>query len=90
MIYIYYFCTPNYLQNSLYMTKILVVGAAGQIGTELIPHLQKIYGFDNVIAADIKPEMVKKLEGFSRAIQLDALDAAGYAEIVKREGRFYI
>lgn len=85
MIYIYYFCTPNYLQNSLYMTKILVVGAAGQIGTELIPHLQKIYGFDNVIAADIKPEMVKKLEGFSRAIQLDALDAAGYAEIVKRE-----
>ncbi len=85
MIYIYYFCTPNYLQNSLYMTKILVVGAAGQIGTELIPHLQKIYGFDNVIAADIKPEMVKKLESFSRAIQLDALDAAGYAEIVKRE-----
>lgn len=65
------------------MRKILVVGAAGQIGTELIPHLQKHYGNDNVIASDIKPEMVKKLSDFSRAVTLDALDSKKYAQIIK-------
>jgi nucleoside-diphosphate-sugar epimerase len=65
------------------MRKILVVGAAGQIGTELIPHLQKHYGNDNVIASDIKPEMVNKLSDFSRAVTLDALDSKKYAQIIK-------
>lgn len=65
------------------MRKILVVGAAGQIGTELIPHLQKQYGYDNVIASDIKPEMVAKLSMFSRSVTLDALDIKKYSEIVK-------
>ena len=32
---------------------ILVVGALGQIGTDLIPELQKIYGESHVIASDI-------------------------------------
>lgn len=36
--------------------RILVTGSLGQIGTELIAKLQKDYGFDNVIASDIKPE----------------------------------
>lgn len=67
------------------MTKILVVGAAGQIGTELIPHLQKLYGFDNVIAADIKPAMVEKLSKYSRAVVLDALDGETFSNLVKRE-----
>ena len=65
------------------MKKILVVGAGGQIGTELVPHLQKVYGHDNVIAADLKPEMVKRLAGFSRAISLDALNAEEYNKVVK-------
>ncbi|MDO4735933.1 MAG: L-threonine 3-dehydrogenase, partial [Bacteroidia bacterium] len=54
------------------MKKILVVGAGGQIGTELVPHLQKNYGYDNVIAADLKPEIVDRLSKTSRAISLDA------------------
>jgi saccharopine dehydrogenase-like NADP-dependent oxidoreductase len=62
--------------------KILVVGAAGQIGTELVPHLQKLYGEDNVIAADIRTDVVKKLSNTSRALVLDATDPSNYAEVV--------
>lgn len=65
------------------MKRILVVGAGGQIGTELVPHLQKVYGEDNVIAADLKPEMVKKLSTFSKAISLDALNLEEYNKVVK-------
>ena len=34
--------------------KILIIGACGQIGTELTTTLRKIYGNDNVIASDIR------------------------------------
>lgn len=34
--------------------KILIIGACGQIGTELTQKLRKIYGTDNVIASDIR------------------------------------
>lgn len=35
-------------------TKILIIGACGQIGTELTKKLRNIYGTDNVIASDIR------------------------------------
>jgi len=35
-------------------TKILIIGACGQIGTELTQKLRTIYGGDNVIASDIR------------------------------------
>ena len=35
-------------------TKILIIGACGQIGTELTHKLRMIYGTDNVIASDIR------------------------------------
>lgn len=66
------------------MKRILVVGAGGQIGTELVPHLQKHYGYDNVIAADLKPEIVERLSKTSIAIPLDALNGEAYAEAVKK------
>lgn len=65
------------------MRKILIVGAAGQIGSELIPYLQKQYGFDNVIASDIKKEMVDNISKFSHAVTLDALDIKNYTKIIK-------
>ena len=66
------------------MKRILVVGAGGQIGTELVPFLQKHYGYDNVIAADLKPAVVERLERTSIAMTLDALNETEYADTVRR------
>ncbi|PTX60141.1 nucleoside-diphosphate-sugar epimerase [Kordia periserrulae] len=35
-------------------TKVLIIGACGQIGTELTTALRKTYGFSNVVASDIR------------------------------------
>lgn len=35
-------------------TKILIIGACGQIGTELTQNLRKIYGVENVVASDVR------------------------------------
>ena len=45
------------------MKRILVIGACGQIGSELTLELRKKYGEDNVIAADLRnnpPESIAK------------------------------
>lgn len=55
------------------MSKILVVGAGGQIGTELVLALRKKKGNDNVIAADIKQEPSQELAQ-GPYIQMDVLD----------------
>lgn len=38
----------------LMKTKILIIGACGQIGTELTQNLRKIYGVENVVASDVR------------------------------------
>ena len=40
------------------MKRILVLGAGGQIGSELVPYLRSIYGADNVLATDVKHNAV--------------------------------
>ena len=35
-------------------TKILIIGACGQIGTELTAKLRSTYGVENVVASDIR------------------------------------
>ena len=35
--------------------RILIIGSSGQIGTELVVELRKMYGSENVIASDIRP-----------------------------------
>ncbi len=53
--------------------KILVTGALGQIGSDLITELSKIYGASNVISTDIKPPSEANVEG--TYIQLDVNDS---------------
>ena len=65
------------------MKRILIVGAGGQIGTELAPFLQKHYGVENVIAADLREEMEKKLTQNGPALILDACQIEPFAEVVK-------
>ena len=38
------------------MKKILVIGAGGQIGTELVLELRRRFGNDQVIASDVKDQ----------------------------------
>ncbi|MDR2585549.1 MAG: NAD-dependent epimerase/dehydratase family protein [Prevotellaceae bacterium] len=66
------------------MKNILVIGAGGQIGTELVPHLQRLYGEDHVVAADVKPETCHSLRAMAITEQFDALDINIYAQIVKK------
>ncbi len=55
------------------MEKILVIGCAGQIGSELTLKLRKLYGDENVVATDIKPAIKEITEGGPFEI-LDVLD----------------
>ncbi len=55
------------------MEKILVIGCAGQIGSELTIELRKLYGDSNVVATDIKPADKEITEGGPFEI-LDVLD----------------
>ena len=64
------------------MKRILVLGAGGQIGSELVPYLRSIYGADNVLATDVKHNAVLAEAGPFEA--LDALDAKSYAELVNK------
>lgn len=44
------------------MKKILVTGATGQIGSELVPELRRLYGNENVIAAGNKTQPSEELK----------------------------
>lgn len=62
--------------------KILVTGASGQIGSELVPKLRELYGKDNVIASDLKALEV----GSGSFEYLDVTDAKKLEEIVVQYG----
>jgi nucleoside-diphosphate-sugar epimerase len=63
------------------MERILVIGANGQIGSELVQALGEKHGADNVIAADIGP---RSLFGARHYETLDVLDEKRLAELVDR------
>ncbi len=64
------------------MTKILVTGALGQIGSELTTALKKIYGDANVITSDVATSNLS--EAFQPYEQLNVLDKTRLGEIIKK------
>lgn len=62
-------------------TGILVIGASGQIGTELVMELRSRYGNDNVVASDLKTASAEVLES-GPFEQLDVLDRERLNHIV--------
>ncbi len=65
--------------------KVLVIGAGGQIGVELVAALRTIYGADNVVASDIRQEAHPMLKDRGPYAVLDATNGAAIREFIVRE-----
>lgn len=66
------------------MKKVLVTGALGQIGTELVMHLRNIYGNNNVIASDIAKKGSEKVIEEGPFEIIDVLDVKKINEAVEK------
>jgi nucleoside-diphosphate-sugar epimerase len=56
---------------------VLIIGAFGQLGLELLPELSTRFGYENVLAADIQANPTD-----FRSVQLDVTDRAALAQII--------
>ncbi len=66
------------------MKKIFVIGAGGQIGSELTLLLRNLYGNDNVVASDIRNLPKGKLRDSGPFEIVDCLDINKINEVVKK------
>lgn len=66
--------------NSKQQHRILVTGAFGQLGSELVPYLQNVYGIDGVIATDIR--VPNAFTGKSEIV--DVLDKDALQQVIDR------
>ena len=65
------------VETSFMASKILIIGACGQIGSELTYKLRELYGHDNVIASDIS---YNNLDVVNSGI-FEIVDAQDYASV---------
>ena len=66
------------------MKKILVIGAGGQIGSELVLALRKLFGIDLVIAADVKEDCPAIISD-GPYVQMDILDRENVRKYIIEE-----
>ena len=66
------------------MKKILVIGAGGQIGSELVLALRKLFGVDFVIAADVKEDCPAIISD-GPYVQMDILDRENVRKYIIEE-----
>ena len=66
------------------MKKILVTGATGQIGTELVMKLRHIYGSDNIIASNIREHKDNPITQNGPFELMDVRDASRFFEVASK------
>ena len=67
------------------MSRILVTGALGQIGSELVPALRARYGAENVVASDIRLSSANRPFSEGPFEQIDCTKLEQVLEIVRRQ-----
>lgn len=66
------------------MRRILIIGAVGQIGTDLTPVLRARVGADNVVAAGRRTEPSPEMRDAGPFAQVDATDRAALRSLIER------
>ena len=66
--------------------RILVTGAAGQVGTDLVPVLRRRHGQEAVIAAWHRGRLADEVAESGPAMELDVTDPAAFQDAVAANG----
>ncbi|MCK9185731.1 MAG: NAD-dependent epimerase/dehydratase family protein, partial [Candidatus Cloacimonetes bacterium] len=66
------------------MKNILVIGAAGQIGSELVPYLRKIYGDSHVLATFNRTPLPAEISEAGPTAQMNATDGNSMYQVIKK------
>ena len=66
------------------MKKILVTGASGQIGSDLIPELRKLNGDENVIASVNKTPMTDEVQNSGPNTKIDVRNIDEIESVIKK------
>ena len=68
------------------MKRILVTGAAGQLGSELVPALRDKYGGDNVVAARHRSPLTEEVADTGPATTVDVTDQSSVERAIRDYG----
>ena len=66
--------------------RILITGATGQIGSELVPFLRERYGRDNVVATGHIRRPTKEMEDSGPYLTMDLMDQETVVRTLRKEG----
>ncbi|MCB5245813.1 MAG: NAD-dependent epimerase/dehydratase family protein [Candidatus Cloacimonetes bacterium] len=66
------------------MKNILVLGSAGQIGSELVPYLRNLYGNNNVVATYHRHPLIPEIRDSGPCENIDTLEPDKVMDVVKK------